>query len=184
MLLNAARSHLVVVDMQERLMPAILDGDQVVKRARVLIAAAARLGVPVTVTEQYPKGLGPTVSAVAEALPADPVVLPKMDFSAAGDAATMERMMALRAERRDQVVLCGVEAHVCVLQTALGLKNAGFDVFVTGDAVSSRSGHSVSAACARLLHAGCHWVTTEMVVFEWLERAGTDDFRALSALIK
>jgi len=184
MLLNAARSHLMVVDMQARLMPAILDGDRIVPQAQTLLAAAERLHVPVTVTEQYPKGLGPTVPAILEALPPAAPVLPKTAFSAARDAATMERVEGLRAEGRDQVVLCGVESHVCVLQTALGLKNAGLRVYVVGDAVSSRASHSVSAACARLLHAGCHWVTTEMVVFEWLEKAGTDDFRALSALIK
>lgn len=185
MLLNAARSHLMVVDMQARLMPAIHDGDQIVSRARILLAAAQRLRVPVTVTEQYPKGLGPTVPEILEAArPSEPVVLPKTAFSAAGDPATMERVAALRGEGRDQVVLCGAESHVCVLQTALGLKGAGLNVFVVADAVSSRAPASVSAACARLLHAGCHWVTTEMVVFEWLEKAGTDDFRTLSALIK
>jgi nicotinamidase-related amidase len=184
MLLNAARSHLMVIDMQARLMPAILDGADIVPRARTLLAAAERLAVPATVTEQYPKGLGPTVPAVLEALPPATPVLPKTAFSAAGDAATMERVAGLRAEGRDQVVLCGAESHVCVLQTALGLKSAGLHVFVVGDAVSSRAAHSVGAACARLLHAGCHWVTTEMVVFEWLERAGTDDFRSLSGLIK
>jgi len=184
MLLNAARSHLMVIDMQARLMPAILDADQIVPRVRTLLVAAQRLGIPTTVTEQYPKGLGPTVPAILEALPRDPVVLPKTAFSAAGDAATMERVAALRGEGRDQAVLCGAESHVCVLQTALGLRSAGLNVFVVADAVSSRASQSVSAACARLLHAGCHWVTTEMVVFEWLEKAGTDDFRALSALIR
>jgi nicotinamidase-related amidase len=124
------------------------------------------------------------VEAVQEALPAEAAVLPKITFSAAGDAAIAERVAALRGEGRDQLVICGAEAHVCVLQTALAFRNAGFNVFVVADAVSSRSQHSVNAACARLLHAGCHWVTTEMVVFEWMERAATDDFRALSPLIR
>ncbi len=184
MLLDAARSHLMIIDMQARLMPAILDGEEITRRVGVLIEAAERLGIPVTVTEQYPKGLGPTVPAIADALPRDTMVLPKTSFSAARDPATGERVMALRAQARNQIVLCGAEAHVCVLQTALGFMNAGMEIFVTGDAVSSRASHSVSAACARLLHAGCHWVTMEMVVFEWLERAATDDFRALSRLLK
>jgi nicotinamidase-related amidase len=184
MLLNAHRSQLVVVDVQARLMPAIAEADQVLANTGILLQAAGRLGVPVTVTEQYPKGLGATVGSVLEALPAEAVVLPKITFSAAGDAAIAERIAILRGEGRDQLVICGAEAHVCVLQTALAFRNAGFNVFVVADAVSSRSQHSVNAACARLLHAGCHWVTTEMVVFEWMERAATDDFRALSPLIK
>jgi nicotinamidase-related amidase len=184
MLLDAARSHLFIIDMQVRLMPAILDGEQVVRRTTVLLQAAERLGVPVTVTEQYPKGLGPTLPPIMDALPAGAAVLPKTAFSAARDPATMERAASLRAEGRDQIVLCGAEAHVCVLQTALGLKSAGMEIFVVGDAVSSRADHSVKAACARLLHAGCRWVTMEMVVFEWLERAATDEFRALSPLLR
>lgn len=184
MLMNAARSHLLVVDIQARLMPAIHESEQVVRHATIVLQAAARLCVPVTVTEQYPKGLGPTVTSVSEALPADAAVLPKTTFSAADDPATMERVAAVRGSGRDQLVICGAEAHVCVLQSALGFRNAGFEVFVVADAVSSRAPSSVEAACARLLHAGCHWVTTEMVVFEWLGEAATDDFRALSPLLR
>jgi nicotinamidase-related amidase len=184
MLMNAKRSHLLVVDLQARLMPAIHDGDAVLRNVGVLLQAAARLGVPVTVTEQYPKGLGSTVPSVAEILPPRTVVLPKTSFSAAGDPAISERIAALRGEGRDQLVICGAEAHICVLQSALGFKNTGLEVFVVADAVSSRSPHSVAAACARLLHAGCHWATTEMVAFEWMERAATDDFRALSPLFR
>jgi len=184
MLLNAKRSHLLVVDVQARLMPAIHEGDAVLKNVNILLQAAARLGVPVTVTEQYPKGLGPTVDAVTAALPPGAQVLPKTSFSAAWDEPIAARMASLRGQGRDQLVICGVEAHICVLQSALGFRNEGFEVSVVADAVSSRSQHSVSAACARLLHAGCHWVTTEMTVFEWMERAATEDFRALSPLFK
>lgn len=184
MLLSANRSHLFVVDVQARLMPAIHDGDATLRNIGILLQAASRLGVPVTVTEQYPKGLGPTVGSVAEALPAPTPVLPKTSFSAALDPAIAERVSRLRGEDRGQLVICGAEAHICVLQSALGFKETGLDVFVVADGVSSRSPHSVNAACARLLHAGCHWVTTEMVAFEWMERAATEDFRALSPLFK
>jgi len=184
MLLDASRSHLFVVDVQQRLFPAILDGEKLLPRIGILLRAAERLAVPVTVTEQYPKGLGPTVDGVRDALPGNAVVLEKMTFSAAYDEAIRERVEGLKREGRDQLVICGTEAHVCVLQSALKFRQMGFEVAVVADAVSSRAAESVSAACARLLHAGCHWVTTEMVVFEWLGRAGTDDFRALSALIK
>lgn len=165
-------------------MPAVQDGDGIVRTTRLLLAAAQRLGVPVTVTEQYPKGLGPTVQPILDALPGNRQVLPKMTFSAARDPAIMGRVTDLRGQGRNQIVVCGAEAHVCVLQTALDLRSGGLDVFVVSDAVSSRASHSVSAACARLLHAGCDWVTTEMAVFEWLGRAGTDDFRALAPLLK
>ena len=184
MLLSANRSHLLVVDVQARLMPAIHDGDATLRNVGILLQVASRLGVPVTVTEQYPKGLGPTVGSVSEALPSSALVLPKTSFSAARDPATAERVAQLRGEGRSQLVICGAEAHICVLQTALGFKGAGLDMFVVADGVSSRSPHSVNAACARLLHAGCHWVTTEMAAFEWMERAATEDFRALSPLFK
>jgi nicotinamidase-related amidase len=184
MLLDAKHSHLVVVDLQERLMPAIHDGESVLKNARILLAAAARLGVPVTVTEQYPKGLGNTVQPVQEALPPEAVVLAKTAFSAARDAGIAERVTTLRSAGRDQLVVCGTEAHICVLQSALEFRRMGVEVFVAADAVSSRSPQSVAAACARLLHAGCHWVTTEMVAFEWLGEAATDDFRALAPLFR
>jgi nicotinamidase-related amidase len=151
MLLQAPRSQLLVVDIQARLMPAVADADRVVRNTLILLQAAARLGLPVTVTEQYPKGLGATVPAVAEALPADAVVLPKIHFSAAADPAIATRVASLG---RPQVVIAGAEAHVCVLQTAIGLKERGLDVFVVGDACSSRAPASASAAHARLLHAG------------------------------
>jgi nicotinamidase-related amidase len=183
-LLEASRSLLLVVDVQERLMPAIAERERVEKQAGVLVAAAGRLGVPILVTEQYPKGLGHTVEALAAALPETAARRPKVTFSGAADESIAAWAEERRAEGRDQMVVCGAEAHVCVLQTALGFRRDGFAVSVVGDAVGSRSPQSVATACARLLHAGCGWVATEMVLFEWLERAGTDDFRALMPLIK
>ena len=184
MLLSASRSHLVVVDLQERLLPAIHEHERVTRNARILLAAAARLGVPVTVTEQYPAGLGRTVAPLREALPGEARVVEKIHFSGAAEPAVAQVIAARREAGRDQLVVCGTEAHVCVLQTALGLRAGPGAVYVVTDAISSRSPHSVEAARARMGQAGCALVTTEMVVFEWLERAGTDTFRALSALIK
>lgn len=184
MLLAAKRSHLIVVDLQARLVPALAEAERLARNAAILLKAAERLGVPVTVTEQYPKGLGPTIDSIADALPTGTVIVPKLDFAASSDGAFGARVAPLRDEGHDQAVICGAEAHVCVLQTALGLKAQGFEVFVVGDAVSSRSPHSTIAARGRLLQAACRWVTTEMVVFEWLARAGSEDFRAISALIR
>jgi nicotinamidase-related amidase len=184
MLLDARRSVLLVVDIQERLLPAIHESEGVLRHTARLLAGAGRLGVPVLVTEQYPKGLGPTVAAIRETLPPGARVVEKIAFSGAAEPAVAEAVAALRAEGRDQLVIAGTEAHVCVLQTAIGFRAAGYAVAVVADAVSSRAPHSVSVATARLLHAGCEWVTTEMVLFEWLARAGTDEFRALAPLIK
>jgi nicotinamidase-related amidase len=184
MLLDAKRSHLLVVDLQERLMPAIHEGESVIRNVKFLLAAVGRLHVPTTVTEQYPKGLGTTVPPVREALPAEAVTLAKTTFSAGRDPAIAERIAMLRGSGRDQLVICGTEAHICVLQSALEFRAMGLEIFVVADAVSSRSSHSVTAACARLLHAGCHWVTTEMAVFEWMSEAATDDFRAIAPLFR
>lgn len=184
MLLTAARSHLLVVDIQERLMPAIREGDQVVRNARILLTAAARLRVPVTVTEQYPRGLGPTIPEVLERVPASAIRHEKIHFSAAAEPSVDETISRQSADGRDQLVIAGCEAHVCVLQTALGFREKGHQVILVVDAVSSRAAHSVDTAMLRAAQAGCHLVTTEMVVFEWLAKAGTDEFRALSALIK
>ena len=184
MLIDAQRSVLMVVDVQERLLPVMQDPERVVRSISMLLAGAARLSVPVIVTEQYSKGIGPTVVPLREALPTDALVLEKMAFSAAQETVVADAVERLRASGRDQLVVAGIEAHVCVLQTALGFRSRGCDIAVVADGVSSRAPHSVSAATARLLHAGCQWVTTEMVLFEWLGRAGTDDFRSLLPLIK
>jgi nicotinamidase-related amidase len=184
MLADRRRSQLLVVDMQERLMPALGEAERTIANAGILIRSAGRLGIPITVIEQYPQGLGPTVRDLSCRLPKGTTILPKIAFSGAADAAVAARLAHLRAEARDQVVLCGAEAHVCVLQTALGLRAGGMAVFVVADAVSSRSPHSVAVAEARLVQAGCAWVTTEMVLFEWLERAATDEFRGLAPLIR
>jgi nicotinamidase-related amidase len=184
MLIDARRSVLVVVDVQERLLPVMQEPERVARSIAMLLAGAARLSVPVIVTEQYPQGIGPTVAPLRDALPADALVLEKIAFSAAQETVVADAVERLRAGGRDQLVVAGIEAHVCVLQTALGFRSHGCDVAVVADGVSSRAPHSVSAATARLLHAGCQWVTAEMVLFEWLGRAGTDDFRALLPIIK
>lgn len=184
MLMHADRSHLVIVDLQERLLPAIADAPAAVERTRILIAAAGQIGVPIALTEQYPKGIGHTVRAITDALPATAAIHEKITFAASEDEGFRARIDHLRATGRNQLVICGTEAHVCVMQTALGFKRLGYEVFVVGDAVASRDPASVAYARDRLMQAGCAWVNSEMVVFEWLERAGTDLFRSAVKLIK
>ncbi len=180
MLLSAGRSALIVVDVQERLAPAMAASEAAIARCAVLMQAARRLAVPIVVSEQYPKGLGATVPALAALAPAD-ATFAKLSFSCAGEPAIAARLTALG---RDQFVLCGIETHVCVLQTAFGLAATGAHVAVVEDAVASRRPADKAAALRRLDRAGIAVVTSEMVVFEWLGRAGTPEFKDLSALIR
>ncbi len=181
-LLHPSRSLLLVIDVQERFASAMAAFPQVAERTSILVRAAARLQVPILVTEQYPKALGKTVPAVQSVLPAGTPVVEKMVFSAFDAEEAADR---LRESRRNQFILCGVEAHVCVLQTALDLlENMGAQVCVVKDAVASRSNSDRDAAFDRLVQSGAHLVTTEMVVFEWLRKAGTPEFKELQALVK
>lgn len=180
MLLSRDRSVLVIVDLQERLIPAVGDAARVLRNAGILMKAAGALEVPVIVTEQYPKGLGPTVEPL-RALVAGDSVIEKISFSCTGAPAFLDR---LDRTGRDQIVLAGAETHVCVLQTVLSLRAAGRGVYLVADATTSRAPVSVEMGIARMRGAGTEIVTTEMVLFEWMERAGTSSFRAISALIK
>ena len=182
MLIRAAESCLIVIDMQERLVPAMQAPARTIRNARVLIAAAAELGVPVLLTEQYPKGLGPTVPELARAAEAaGAAILPKMHFSCMEEPGFAA---AFRATGRRQAVIAGMEAHICVMQTAVSLMEQGHEVFVVTDATSSRTLESEKACLDRLQACGAGIVTTEMVVFEWLGQAGTPAFKALLPLIK
>ncbi|MTJ81564.1 MAG: hydrolase [Telmatospirillum sp.] len=180
MLMRAEQSSLLIVDVQERLAPVMSDPRRVIAGCALLMRAASRLDVPVVVSEQYPKGIGPTVFDLREWIPADGAVA-KLAFSCADEPAVMER---IAAPARPQVVMAGIEAHICVLQTALGLKERGYEVFVAADASASRRTENETAAWDRLRSAGIATVTTEMVVFEWLRRAGTPAFKDLVALVK
>lgn len=180
MLMNASQSALIVVDVQERLMPAIHESGRVIANTRILIQAAQRLEVPMLASEQYRKGLGISVADVAE-LVAPENRLEKLHFSCLSDGGFEERF---REMGRRQVVVCGAESHVCVLQTVLELCDLGYHVFVVEDAVSSRNPNSKRVAMDRMRAAGASPVTTEMVVFEWLKKAGTQEFKDLSPLIK
>lgn len=173
-LIDPARSLLLVVDVQSRLMPAIEAGDAAVANARRLVAAAGLLAVPVLFTEQNAGGLGPTVQALG---PVD--VAHKMTFDATKAPGFLERLPADR-----DVVVAGCEAHVCVLQTALGLLARGRRVDVVRDAVGARRAESKEAALARMQAHGAGIVTTEMVVFEWLVTARHPRFREVVALVK
>lgn len=180
MLIDAQRSCLLVVDVQQGLGPVMADPRRVYRGCGLLLRAAVRLAVPMLVSEQYPKGLGHTVGDVLELAP-EGSVMEKLHFSCAADPAIRAR---LESFGRGQVVVAGIEAHVCVLQSALGLKQIGYEVFVVADACSSRDPANHQAAMARLAASGVTVVTLEMALFEWLHVAGTPEFKEISRLIK
>ena len=200
MLLDADECQLVLVDYQTRLLPAIFEGQAVLANARVLAQAARALQVPVWGTEQNPSRLGPN-DAQLRALCKD--TLAKMHFSAAeeglgewlrppakppaGNARSLPKHLqktAQQAPERNAIVIAGCEAHVCLLQTALGLLEDEFDVWVVTDACSSRTERNRDAAYDRLASAGAELVSTEMVAFEWLASCENPVFREALALIK
>jgi nicotinamidase-related amidase len=183
MLLDRSRSQLLVVDVQERLLPAMHEGDRMVENCAVLMQAAHRFGIPLTISEQYPRGLGPTVARL-DNVKGDAPVLEKMHFSCAAHTGLGTRVRGFASEGRSQLVICGIEAHVCVLQSAVGFAGGGLNVFVAADATTSRKPESAELARMRLAGAGVTVVTTEMAVFEWLHMAGTPEFKDLSKLIK
>ncbi|KAA3628574.1 MAG: hydrolase [Proteobacteria bacterium] len=176
MLLQADRSLLLIVDVQEKLVPAIHEQRRVVENCTWLIRVAREIGVPVRASEQYPKGLGPTVPELMELLqPSE--LMEKVHFSCSAEESCRE---AILETGRDQIIVAGVEAHVCVLQTVLDLVELGKSLFVVADAVSSRDPRNAELAVARMRQAGVQAVSCEMVLFEWAHKAGTDQFRRLS----
>jgi nicotinamidase-related amidase len=175
-LLSAERTVLLLVDLQQRLMPAIHDGEAVIARAARLAEAALLLGVPVLATEQYPDGLGPTVEPLAGYPRA---TLAKTAFSAVADPGFQSLLPAGTRE----IVIAGCEAHVCVLQTTLDLIGARQRVIVAADATGSRDPADRAAAIDRARFHGAEVVTSEMVIFEWLRDSKHPDFRQVLKLL-
>ena len=178
MLIDPRKATLLVVDIQEKLINAMSDPEGTRARARWLLAATAELELPTVISEQYPKGLGPTLAELKAASPAAQIV-EKQHFSCVAAECLPASLMA-----REQVIVCGMETHVCVLQTVLGLIDRGRRVAVVADAIGSRRRANKEAGLARMARAGADVVTTEMVVFEWLGSADHPRFREVVALIK
>jgi nicotinamidase-related amidase len=178
--MRRGESVLLVVDVQERLLPAIDGHEQVAAAADRVVRAAVELGVPVLCTEQYPRGLGPTVEPIRSSLAGAPI-LEKMAFSCCGAAGLMDRLGAMG---RSQVILVGIETHVCVMQTVLDLLAAGYRPYVAADAVSSRFATDRQTALERMRQAGAVVTTSESVLFEWLETAAAAEFKAVSRIVR
>jgi nicotinamidase-related amidase len=198
MLIESSASQLVLIDLQAKLLPAIFEGPQVLQNALRLAKAAQMMRVPITVTEQYPEGLGATVPELLE-FAREPLV--KTEFSAV-DAGLIEVLQEIGTPKaspnlksvpkhlqkaptntRTDIIIAGCEAHVCVLQTVMGLLE-DFDVYVVTDACSSRTERNRDAAYDRIAAEGASLVTTEMVLFEWLRSSEHAQFKAVQALIK
>jgi nicotinamidase-related amidase len=173
------KAGLVVIDLQERLLPVIFEHDRVIENSLRLIKAARILGVPLFATEQYKKGLGPTVPEISSAIP-DWSPAQKLAFSACG---APEFTQAIEQRGILDAILCGIEAHVCVTQTCLDLLDTGLRVFVVADAVSSRTAQNHSIGIERMRDAGAVIVSTEMILFELLEKAGTEEFKQILRLV-
>jgi nicotinamidase-related amidase len=184
-LLSANRSRLVLVDLQEKLLPAIEGSARIVARCERLLAAAGIFDVPVSATEQYPHGLRPTVEPLRRRLAEIskiPEIPEKLRFS--GAASLDWAVPGVAPAERDQIILAGIETHVCILQSAFDLAAGGFRVYVPVDAVGSRFSEDRETALRRLEAAGITLVTTESVLFEWCEVAGTDRFKQISRLVR
>ena len=173
------RTAFVLIDVQERLTPVLFDAETVIRNANILVKSAELMGIPLIVSEQYPKGLGPTSSRIP--LPSGRRLVDKLTCSCYGCDDFVREM---RAVNRSTLVLFGAETHVCILQTALDAKKLGLEVHVVADAVSSRTAENKALGLERLRQSGIFVVSTEMILFQLIKRAGTDLFKQVSALVK
>ncbi len=176
----ADRTAAVLIDVQERLLPHIDNHEQVLARTLRLVSGLRLLGIPLVVTEQYPRGLGPTVGELRAALPEEEV-LEKISFSCCDAPAFNSR---LEEYGRKTIVLAGIETHVCVLQTALDLLASGYTPVVAADCVSSRNAEDRHIACGRIRAEGGILTTSESLLFELCRRADSPVFREISRLVK
>jgi nicotinamidase-related amidase len=169
-------ASLLVIDVQGRLVPAIAEAEPMIANVRRLVSAACILKRTIAATEQNPKGLGPTMAGL---VPPKTPVFEKQSFDS-----TLVTAFADWAEEQPAIVVCGMEAHVCVLQTVLGLIELDVPVFLVRDAVGSRTLANRDAAVERMGHASAEIITTEMAIFEWLEHCERPEFKDVLALVK
>ena len=180
--LQAASCALVAVDIQQKLLPPIFNKDQLVRNSSLLIRLAKILDIPILVTTQYAKGLGETVPEIA-ALAADVAPIDKLEFSCFGKETFCSAVKALPGNRTT-MLLCGMETHICVMQTALGALEQGYIVHVASDAVGSRAEWNWRVGVERMRDAGCVISSTEMMMYELLRQSGTPAFKELLPHLK
>ena len=180
-ILNIEDSVVIIIDVQEKLLNAVFNKASLEKKATTIANTAKILGIPVIVTEQYPKGLGATVESLKEALPENTQYFEKTGFSALENKEVLE---ALKNSGKKQVIIFGIETHICVSQTTNALVQEGFEVSVIRDACGSRSELEYSAGLGRMKDNGAHILTTEIALFEWLKGAKHPNFKEVQTLIK
>ena len=180
MLIDLQRSLLLIVDMQERLLPALSGGELALARAAFLIRAAKRMKSPILVSEHYASGIGRTSEMLINVLPTE-CFMQKIHFSCLAEP---DCRLRIAEAQRQQILICGTETHVCVQQTALDLNEAGYETFVVADATASRRQDDKHLALERMRAAGIVIVSAEMVVFEWMRQGDTPLFREMLSLIK
>ncbi len=170
----------VVVDIQERLFPVMEGKEEVLRRCRMLLEGLKVLDLPILHTEQYPKGLGPTIEPIRQLLEADQPI-EKIAFSCCDEP---DFLVSLGKTGRKTVIICGIETHVCVLQTVVDLVERGYKPVVVADCVASRNPGDKSVAIERMRMEGAVVTTCESILFELARVAGTDQFKAISRLVK
>jgi nicotinamidase-related amidase len=179
--LSRESAALAVIDMQEAFRPAISDFGEVALRIAKAVEGARLLDIPVIVTEQYPKGLKHTAEEIVAQLPEELKAIEKSCFSSCGSEDFLSQLISRNIK---QLLVCGIEAHICVLQTALDLLDRGFEVFLLTDCITSRKPESKQVALARLAQAGAIVSTLEMSLFEMMGRADSPQFKAIQNLIR
>ena len=179
--LNLEDSLVLIIDVQDKLLNAVFNKEQVEKKSAIVAEAAKILGIPVVVTEQYPKGLGNTIPAVKDALAEDTEIFEKTAFSALNNEEILE---AIKKHNKKQILIFGIETHICVSQTTAALRELGYEVSVIKDACGSRAEEEYLAGLERMKDNGAYIITTEIALFEWLKGAKHPNFKAVQALIK
>lgn len=178
-LIKKETTALLVIDVQEKLMPVVQDGEQIFANVNRLMKGMSIFNIPVIITEQYPKGLGNTCAEVE--IPQDVQTIEKICFSC---MQSDEVLAQLKERNITSLILSGVESHICVLKTALEALDKNFEVHIVADAVSSRTTANKQLALERMRQSGAFIVSTEMILFQLIDEAGTDAFKTISRLIK
>ena len=178
-MLDVENSLLLVIDIQERLVA--LDKDVIVSKVGKLVDAANILDVPVVLSEQYPKGLGHTVPTISEKLKPETPIVEKCSFSLLREEGFLDK---IKAYGKKQIVICGIETHICVHQTAAELMDAGFEVFVAKDACASRNKYEFKQGIEAMHDNGAKISCLEIILFEWLRSAKNPKFKEVQVLIK
>ena len=179
-MLSSDKVVMVVVDVQERLIPHIWEKEKIIKNMQILIKGMEILNVPILLTEQYPEGLGETIPQIKKLL-SDVSPISKMTFDCSNNKNFMDRINGLK---RKQVLLCGIESHVCIYQTAIGLRDAGYEVQVVADSVSSRREANKEIALQRMRNSWVGITSVETVLFELLKTAEGKEFKEILKLVR